>query len=351
MEYKKWGLSVIALTLTALCILGSTTAIIDPYFHYRKPLEGLEYPIFDERHQSDGFLRHFDYDAVIIGSSMTSNFKTSELNALFGVNAIKASLSAASYKELNNNLQRAFSANPNIKTVFICVDGFSVMQDKDTMAFDASYYPVYLTDDSLLNDVQYLFNKDTFVTGSLNVLLHTLQGKKTTSFDEYANFMDDHTFGKDAVLRHVNKLPAQPELTLSDEIKQQTAENVQQNIISLAQEHPDVQFYCFFPPVSMYYFYTSKQTGLLREEINAYKLASDLILQQDNMKLFAFFEELDIIANPDIYMDVRHYSEDINSQMLVWMSEGSHQLTKENHAAYWDSVYDVFNTYNYDLLF
>lgn len=345
-------MSVVAITLIVLCILGSITAIIDPYFHYHKPLESLEYPIYDERHQSDGILRNFDYDTIIIGSSMTLNFKTSELDSFFGTNAVKVPLSAATYNEVNSNLQRAFAANPNIKKVFIGLDGFAITRDKNAFAFAAEQYPTYLTDNYLLNDVNYLFNKQAFVTGSLRVLMHTLQKNKTTSFDEYGNYMDLYPFGKEAVLLHTGgRQPANEEQLLSEETKQIVTESIQKNVISLVEQHPDVQFYYFFPPVSMYYFYMLKQNGTLKGELETYKIASNLMLQCDNIHLFSFFEELDMISNPDNYMDAYHYCEDINSQMLVWMSEGSHLLTKENYVDYWDSIYETFNSYNYDPLF
>lgn len=350
MEYKKWGLSVVAFTLIALLLFGSITAIVDPYFHFHKPLEALEYPLYDEHYQSDGILRHFDYDTLIIGSSMTSNFKTSQLDALFETNSVKVPLSACTYKELNSNLLRAFAANPNIETVFIGLDGVST--NKDAFGFDLSQYPTYLTDDSLINDVNYLFNKEVLIAGSLRVFTHTLQGKKTTSFDEYDNFMDAHHFGKEYVLLDSGgKRPAQPEQPLSEKDRQLIIENIQQNITSLLEEHPNVQFYGFFPPYSMYYFYVKKQLGSLQSTFEIYKTISSQLLQYDNIKLFSFLDELDITANPDIYMDIYHYSEDVNTQMLIWMHEENHLLTKENYIAYWDSLYETINSFDYDPLF
>lgn len=350
MEYKKWGIAAIISILIALFIIGGITVVIDPYFHYHRPLNGLEYPIYEERYQSDGFLRHFDYDAIIIGSSMTSNFKTSELDALFDVNSVKASISAASHKELNHHLQRAFSANPNIKKVFLGVDGFRIMDQKDRDPFFEN--PEYLLDDSLLNDVQYIFNKQVLVTGSLRVLVHTLQGKKTTNFDEYGNFMEGKLFGKDALLQSYTRPERVTESVIfSDAMRKRTEDNLYGNIISLIQAHPDVEFYCFFPPVSIIYFDSVNQNGMLKAEFDAYQFASEQLLQQKNVHLFAFFDEYDIITNLDNYMDLSHYHEDINSLVLTWIKDGNHTLTNENYKQYWDTVYNYYSTYNYDALF
>lgn len=58
-------------------------------FHYHAPLKFLSYPLVNERYQNNGIVRHFDYDSVITGTSMTENFKTSEAQKLFGSDFIK----------------------------------------------------------------------------------------------------------------------------------------------------------------------------------------------------------------------------------------------------------------------
>ena len=84
--------------------------IIDPYFHYHAPNNSAYY-LFDQRFQNDGILKHFDYDALIIGTSMCENFLTSEFDDLFNVNSIKTCFSGAGYKEINQNLQTAIKNN------------------------------------------------------------------------------------------------------------------------------------------------------------------------------------------------------------------------------------------------
>ena len=48
-------------------------------------------------------------------ASPSENFKASELDKLFKVNTVKTSFSGASYKEINDVLERALGHNPNIK--------------------------------------------------------------------------------------------------------------------------------------------------------------------------------------------------------------------------------------------
>ena len=95
MSFKKWVVCFVSLFAAALVLLGSVTVVIDPFFHYHAPLPFLQYDIFYQRYQNDGIIKHFDYDAVITGNSLCENFKSSELDALFGTHSVKVPFSGA----------------------------------------------------------------------------------------------------------------------------------------------------------------------------------------------------------------------------------------------------------------
>ena len=121
-QAKKWFINCIVLLASVLLAIAVLVVVIDPYFHYHKPFSFLSYRLFEERYVNDGISRHFDYDAMITGTSMTQNFKTSEMDALFGTNAVKAPFSGAGYQELSNHLIRALQRNEKLKTVVWAID-------------------------------------------------------------------------------------------------------------------------------------------------------------------------------------------------------------------------------------
>ena len=94
----RWLCATLAVTLLLLCLFAVPTAYIDPLFHYHAPLEQYQYPLTEERYQNDGIVRHFTYDGIITGTSMTENFKTSEADALFDAHFIKVPLAGALHK-------------------------------------------------------------------------------------------------------------------------------------------------------------------------------------------------------------------------------------------------------------
>ena len=136
-------------------------AVVDPYFHYHKPQEFVKYKLDEERYQNNGIVKHFEYDAIITGSSMTQCFRPSQLNELFGVDSVKVPYSGGSYKEVNDNLEIAIRYNPDICMVVRGLDANQFFDDKDKINYDNC--PTYLYDDMVWNDASYLFNKEVFL--------------------------------------------------------------------------------------------------------------------------------------------------------------------------------------------
>jgi len=104
---KIWSILCIGIVLVVLMVFALPTAFIDPFFHFHAPREALSYPLNNQRYQNDGIVRHFDYDALITGTSMTENFRTTEFDALFDSKAIKVCYSGGTFPELVSNLEQA----------------------------------------------------------------------------------------------------------------------------------------------------------------------------------------------------------------------------------------------------
>ena len=103
-DSKKWFFKCLAVLAALLGLTAVIVIIVDPYFHYHGPLSFLSYKLYDERYTNDGISRHFDFDALITGTSMAQNFKPSEMDALFGTNSVKEAFSGAGYQEIADNL-------------------------------------------------------------------------------------------------------------------------------------------------------------------------------------------------------------------------------------------------------
>ena len=350
MKSRKWTLICLLAAGLILALAAAVTALIDPLFHFHAPLEGLSYAIYDERYQNDGIVRHFDYDAVITGTSMTENFKTSQFDELFGVNAVKTSYSGATFRELRENLERAFETHPDIKCVLFSLDQYCLVQDGDALTYED--YPTYLYDDEPLNDVNYLLNKDVLLGHMTETLAYTLYGWDTTGFDEYANWTEGSVFGAEAVLAQYDRPEKAGEtVPFSPEDRAVLEENLQHNILDLARAHPDTEFYLFFPPYSVVWWDMEQRWGSLDRQIDIQLAAAEQLLTADNIRLFSFCDDFDVAGDLSLYKDIFHFNEDISGRILRDMAAGEHELTEEDLAGYGARLREWYGSYDYDGLF
>lgn len=338
------------MTLATLGLIAFPTIYIDPLFHYHAPLKKYEYPIDDERYQNDGIVRHFEYNGIIAGTSMVENFKTSEADILFDANFIKVPFSGGRYKEINDNLKRAFESKKDIKYVIRCLDYSLLLQDKDAYRKDVEY-PTYLYNNNIFDDVKYMLNKTILLNRTYYVLKYTKAGRKTTKFDEYVNWNDDYEFGKEAVLATYTLGGGENESRiLTEKEREIVLENIQQNVTALVRTHPETTFYIFFPPYSICYWHALENSVEIDWRIDIEQVAIEEIIKYPNIKLFSFCNNFDLVCNLDNYRDQAHYGEWVNSWILEWIYEGKYQITEENYREYLKELKDFYNNYDYRYL-
>lgn len=349
---KRWAIFFLGCSILGLLSVGLVNVIIDPCFHFHKPLSMLRYPLMNQRYINDGIVKNFEYDAIITGTSMTENFKTSELNKLFGVNSVKVPFSGASYKEINDNLVNAFKSNRNIKMVVRGLDEKGLIDNPDSMRHEESLYPRYLYDDSLLNDVNYIWNKEILFGDTLKVIKNTIRHGSNLDFDAYSNWMAEFEFGKAAVdANFVRAVKSEEILQLTVEDCNTIKQNLKQNVLQLVEDNPDTKFYFFFPPYSIYYWDNIFQQGSCKKQIDAEEYAVRLLMEYDNVHIYSFWDEYDMICNLDNYRDHLHYDENVNSQILYWMRNDTHEITEENYSQYYDKIRKYYLEFDYDSLF
>ena len=349
MNEKKWMRTVLLGIVFILTILFLLTFIIDPVFHYHKPIKNMGYTLSDERYQNDGIAKNFSYDALITGTSMAENFKTSQFDDLFGTNSIKLCFCGAYYKEVNNIEKVAIRNNKNIKYVLRCLDYWMITNEKDAQAADNN--PEYLYNNNIFDDVYYWFNKDILFNKTMNVISNSLHGYTTTTFDEYTgSWSSPRQLGREAVLNSIVTRTEKSDVKfeLTEEEKMLEKGNLEQNVIAVVKENPDITFYYFFSPYSICYYDMLYQQGRLKWHFQTEKLAIEELLQYKNIKLFSFSNNYDIVCNLDNYADMGHYSSTINEKMLNWMFNGEYQLTKDNYEAYLEEIEQFYSNYDYD---
>lgn len=352
-----WVLGFFAICGALFYLIGKQVYDIDPFFHYRAPdTEKYFYELNSERNQNDGILRNFDYDALIIGTSMAQNFKPSEFDEIFGVHSIKTTFAGSSFRETGDRLRRALKSNDQLKTVIRSLDMDFFYQDYDTIdAMASGDYPEYLYDDNTLNDYQYLLNRDIIFGRVYEIKKQAKDGETEpgiTSFDTYDNWMGPFWghFGVNSILEEDLKNYSVYPYGLYDSDKWKIKRNITYNFIDIATEYPDVEFYLFIPPYSAVWWNINLRNGVFLRQLQAEQYILELLLPYDNIHVFSYNNNLDLTTDLNNYKDSGHYGEWVNSAMLTWMKNGIGLLTEDNYLEYIRSEYNSYGNYDFTKL-
>ena len=353
MKAKTWLQAFFILILVFLVLIGGLVVYLDPFFHYHAPRKGWYYELGDQRSQNDGITRHFSYDAIITGTSMSENFKTSEFDALFGTNSVKLPYPGATFREINDNLRVAFETHDGIRYVLRPLDYSHIVEDKDAMREDMGEYPTYLYDRNLLNDVKYLYNQDVLFYYLFPMLEKRLRGEPggITSFDDYGSSCQDVCSKENALAGVESFGTAGEQASLSEEEIKKLKANMEQNVIGLAKEHPETTFLYFFPPYSAVWWGSLKEEGTLLKQIQAEKLAAQMMLEEtDNIEVYSFNEHTEVVFDLDNYKDSGHYGPAVNSMILQWIAKGEGRLTEKKLEDYIQTETEIYLDYDYNQL-
>lgn len=319
---KKKFLKKLGIAILALAVLQAGLVIFfDPFFHYHEPIRPLKAVLTQAEYQVIGTLRTFTYDALIAGSSMAENYNNHRFNEAFNCTAIKAVKPAANTADLVYLLEEAYKKR-EIKKIFYTLDITALTSDRKE-SFVEDGMPMYLYNENLLDDVKYLFNKDIL----FKEIPYMAATSLLTDYDEGDSF--NWAQYKDFSIMYYE--PTEERLPMQTEDQYGEIVNYNVNLLlNLVKSHPNTEFIFIVPPYSSLWWYEAQVRGETEADFYALNKAFDGLLSLDNVKIHYFQHIEEITADLDYYMDLVHFSPEINEYILSSLQTGEYRLTLEN---------------------
>lgn len=312
------------IALLLLCIL--TVVVFDPFFQYHKPLKGLRAVLTDKEYQCVGSLKTFDYDSVIAGSSVSENYYNDWFNQGFGCNAIKAIRSYGATADLCYLLDIAFSRQ-ELKYVFYNLDSAALVAEPET-TYELTGCPMYLYDDNYINDIEYWLNKGVLMEKIPYLIANSTIGDYDEN-DSY-NWAQWKNFNSDMILGLYIRKPSVSEMKPADYYEEILKKNIDLLTERIAA-HPETEFYVFIPPYSMLWWDNIYREGDMEAYLYNMEQAMKELLSFGNVKLFYFQNDREVITNLENYMDIIHFSPEINRYICECLINGRHQVNEDNY--------------------
>ena len=316
-SYLRWFTGVVA-AVFLLCI--AAVWFVDPHIYFHKAI-GLKQVFDNSQAMIPGIMRHYDYDAIMFGSSMTQNFNIREINHIFGVKSIKATTAGLSGDTFDQYFRFAKKCNPDgLKRCFIGVDIFSFAKIGEQLwepydhLYGDSFFPA-----------EYFFSTDTLGDMFDAVIANCTAGRNPVArqqldfYQMFCNRIGKFRYSRESMewsIRCMDQLPKAPDKS--------TRQNFEKQLLSHIRENPQIKFDLFLPPYSIYFWCFQKKLGHLDEYSALRNFLAEEVGKLPNAVLHDLQAEWDIVCNLDNYKDITHYSPAINSEILRNIHSGKY---------------------------
>lgn len=333
---KKSILLFFKIVIAFIVLIGVIVFVFDPFYHYHKPWLGLKAVLNDKEYQVVGTLKHFDYDALLVGSSVMENNDNSWYDEAYDCTSIKAIRSYGATADLCYFLDIAYNSGNDIKYIFYNIDPSALYADSET-TFESSGCPMYLYDDNPFNDLQYLYNKDVLFEKIPYMIVNSLMSDYNEGLSY--NWAKWKTFNSATALGLYSRTKEVTEMMAEDVYQEQLDANIAM-LTEQVEAHPETQFTFFFPAYSMLWWDGIYRTGERDAIIYNERQAVKTLLEYDNVRIFCFQYDEEVVTNLENYMDSIHFSQDINRWQLDEILAGEYEMTPENYNDMLDELYE-----------
>lgn len=330
---KRLGIWIVVFLFLIVAIV----YIFDPFYQYHEPIPGMKRVLNDRDYQVVGTIRNFEYDSVILGSSVAENFDGDYFDEQFNCSSIKIVRASSSTADLLYYLQMAHEKR-DLKNVLWCMDNFALI-DSDEITHNENKALQYLYTDTILDDEEYLFNKDVLMMKIPLTIAYSVLGINTDGA-AYDWSRDKEFSASKAMRAYTKQNPIVQEMKWEQEriFLEKNMEMIEAEI----QNHPEVDYTIVFPPYSMLWWDSAYVNGLEELYFEVLERALNGLCSYENVKVHYFQHERDIICDLDNYMDMIHYGPWINQYMLEKILTGENLVEKETVSQVIQSMRDTY---------
>ena len=367
MNSKKWIKCWLTIPIILTTVYAGTMLYLDPLqiFHKAPFSNNLFYR--DQVRHNAGIINSYDFDSIILGTSMLENTSGKEASALLDSTFVNLSISGSILSDRAYTLEYVLNKK-EIKNVIISLDGFDKVgeyRDNDTVN---SYN--FLYNNSPYDDIKVYTNPKYLLIAGCQIVKTYIEPcsnifKNIENLNEwFSNEEHSKRFGG---LDNWIKSSSNDQIkeAFKDIIKQSkcikdgncvvgkalpytyTKESFDSYIFKYAQLKPNTKFHLVFPPYSRlrYAMWKQANTG----EFELYESAIKYIVTKShlmkNISVYGF-DHLSFVDDISNYKDTIHYHPSIDSMMLSSIKNKRHILTSETVDLYIKKIKTQAQVYN-----
>ena len=320
--YQRWVCGLLGGILLLLAACAAVVYTVDPCLYYRMP-DKWEPVFFSERYQGAGLAKNVPADTVLVGTSMAANYRASQVGETFGGTAVRITIPDGYLSEFDKVMDVTFR-HQDPKRVVFALDLNILVRDESGVT---SAMPDYLYNASILDDAKYLLNKDTLYYSFYVLMANGWGGGQT--LDESFTWDDGIWWNHMTALDNYTRPEIADAPLAPDAFSAHAAANLAV-VEGWVRAHPDTEFDIFFPPYSILFWDKTARLGQTDAMLSALDQACGTLLPYENVKLYGFLLDREIVEDLDNYCDYVHHSGGVCTTVLEKLAAGEDRLTEEN---------------------
>lgn len=349
MKYKKFTILFFVLCIIYTAIIAARLWYIDPLHLFHKPYVCKDSLFKNQRFSNSLIIREYDFDGIIIGTSMLENTSANEASDILGGKFMNLAMSGSTFSERKIVLNHAFK-HKKINQVVYSLDPLTILAAARQIPdyYDPDLFS-FLYDENKFNDVKaylnaafmkrifkYKCNKNSIDRPNawMTPKDQTMYGFEAWA-NRQANLKEDITEILDAVDDIKNNHTQKPtDLTKEIDIARKYIDD---NVLIFVKQHPETEFHMFIPPYARMYN-AIKVQARYNDFIIAKESLRYLVSQTQkykNLKIYGW-GDTDYPDDTNNYKDLKHYHHDFNTLMLYYIAQNNGRLTPDNFDAYYD---------------
>lgn len=337
---------------------------VDPFRLFHQPFMCKNQVYDDMRYNARWFIKSGDYDSIILGTSMLANTSAKEAAELLGGKFINISIWGSSLEQRAILMNYALKKKP-IKKIIISLDrgGLVPVDVKLDNKVSANRFDFLYTDNSNIFKV---YMNIKFISK-----IFSFKCEEDANMDMPSSWMlkwgdrTEQRFGglenwiktyKDKDMQTTMQMLSsaaimalngyQPQNLLNAYYLEKYQKDLDNNVLKFAKDYPNTEFVLVIPPYFMAYNsilrFSADGYSALQKELIRYVLNQKL----SNIKLYAY-DYLDFTYDVRNYMDLGHYSPEINSKILQMLSKKEGELNLSNLDKWWQKYDEAAMNYNF----
>lgn len=321
-KFLLWFSIISVFIILLICI---TNYIVDPFMQYR--VKDGKY-IINPRFVNPGLLKNYDYDLLLIGSSMVQLLDMDLLRKKIPSKPLKAASGDMNIKEIE--LIYSLAKKEEVKTFIINLDLHKFFLEEVDIR-----YPEYLYKSSLINNLRYLLSYETNRFTPIDIIVSEYLTKEEnispklynrTKIDKIGDFSLDLIFSSYNVKQDFCRR-YRPDTT---GIYSRMTSRFDQFFSRMQfEEYRDKEFILFLPPYSVVYWHAAKIDGYYNEMIDFLYYILEKSDSYDNIRIVCMYDS-DFITEVNTYADMVHFSPIRVESITNIIAEESVALTLKN---------------------